>query len=213
MAPSAPTRELVERLRAPAAAPLARSLRRRRRPGCSPLVGREREFGELQRPWAAVAAGAGAAARGPGEAGIGKTRLATELRLRAARGWCARPPCARRLTSAARAPLSLWAELIRELLPALPAPPRMRPGRMTSRVLRAELPGALRPQRRPELRRCAPDLQRTRLFEAVVALLGLGRAGAPLLLVFEDVHGADRPSLELAGYAARRAGRGAGDDR
>ena len=50
----------------------------------------------------------------------------------------------------------------------------------------------------------APDLQRTRLFEAVVALLGWAARQAPLLLVLEDAHSADAPSLELTGYAARR---------
>ena len=50
----------------------------------------------------------------------------------------------------------------------------------------------------------APDLQRTRLFEAVVALLDWATRETPLLLVLEDVHSADIPSLELAGYAARR---------
>ena len=40
----------------------------------------------------------------------------------------------------------------------------------------------------------APDLQRTRLFEAVVALLGWAAREAPLLLVLEDVHSADAPA-------------------
>jgi len=52
----------------------------------------------------------------------------------------------------------------------------------------------------------APDLQRTRLFEAVVALLTWAARDAPLLLVLEDAHDADTPSLELASYAARRIG-------
>ena len=101
VAPSAPTRELVARLRgthsrAPAAdrapAPM---------PGLLPLVGRDRELGELQRAWQAVAGGAGAAAVIRGEAGIGKTRLATELRLRAHVPPVPRPRRARRSTSAA----------------------------------------------------------------------------------------------------------------
>ena len=35
-------------------------------------------------------------------------------------------------------------------------------------------------------------------------MLGWARARRPVLLVVEDAHGADGPSLELAGYAARR---------
>ena len=50
----------------------------------------------------------------------------------------------------------------------------------------------------------APDLQGTRLFAGVVSLLGSAARDAPLLLVLEDLHCADPPSLELVAYAARR---------
>jgi DNA-binding SARP family transcriptional activator len=203
VAPSARTRELVARLRAPTNnAPAPRSPAPT--PGLLPLVGRDREFGELRRAWEAVAAGAGAAAVIRGEAGIGKTRLTTELRLRARAQGAQTAVCAA-LDLGGSAPLSLWAELIRGLLPSLPAPPLEASWPDDLAVLAAELPAHFARSGGPSAA-IAPDLQRTRLFEAVVALLDWAARTAPLLLVLEDAHSADRPSLELAAYAARRLG-------
>jgi len=202
VAPSGPTRELIERLRAeppaPAGAPVAPAPS-----GLLPLVGRERELAELEAVWSAVRGGSGAAALIRGEAGMGKTRLATELRLRvsAAGGHTAASAA---LDLGGSAPLSLWAELIRELLPALPAPPADSAWPEDLAVLTSELP-AHYARGAGASTAVAPDLQRTRLFEAIVALLAWAARERPVLLVLEDVHAADRPTLELAGYVARRA--------
>ena len=202
VAPSARTRELVEELRAQTPAVPGAS-RPGRMPGLLPLVGRERELAELERTWGAVTGGSGAAAVIRGEAGIGKTRLATELRLRAGASGGRTAGCAA-LDLGGTAPLSLWAELIRELLPSLPAPPPAAAWPDDVAILASELPAHFERSGTPSTP-VAPDLQRTRLFEAVVALLGWAARDAPLLLVLEDAHSADGPSLELAGYAARRA--------
>ncbi|HWX73966.1 MAG TPA: AAA family ATPase, partial [Solirubrobacteraceae bacterium] len=137
-----------------------------------------------------------------GEAGIGKTRLASELRARALEsGGVAVVGAA--LDLGGSAPLSLWAELVRELLPALAAPPPEASWPEDLALLTSELPAHF--ARAPGAGAAvAPDLQRTRLFEAVVALLCWAARERPLLLVLEDVHSADAPSLELAAYAARR---------
>jgi DNA-binding SARP family transcriptional activator len=201
VAPSARTRELAERLRSetPPAASTGRSMPPR---GLLPLIGRDRELAELERVWHGVARGPGAACVIRGEAGIGKTRLASELQARAhAAG--AQTAASAALDLGGAAPLSLWAELIRELLPALPAPPAEAAWPDDLAVLAAELPAHFA-RGRPQRVAIAPDLQRTRLFEAVVALLDWAVRERPLLLVLEDVHGADEPSLELAAYAARR---------
>ncbi len=200
VAPSAQTRELMDQLRTDA--PTAPGTPLSPTPGSLPLVGRRRELGELERAWAAVSGGAGATAIIRGEAGIGKTRLASELRLRVHASGALTAACAA-LDLGGTAPFSLWVELIRELLPSLPAPPAEAPWPDDLAVLASELPPHF--ARGGEARTAvAPDLQRTRLFEAVVALLDWAARQAPLLIVLEDAHSADVPSLELAGYAARR---------
>jgi len=201
VAPSAQTRELAERLRTTASAPAGVSMPLPM-PGLLPLVGRGLELAELERAWRAVSAGEGAAAVIRGEAGIGKTRLATELRMRASAAGGQTAMCAA-LDLGGTAPLSLWAELIRGLLPSLPAPPAEALWPDDLAVLAAELPAHFARSGAPSVA-IAPDLQRARLFEAVVALLGWAARDAPVLLVLEDAHSADRPSLELAAYAARR---------
>jgi DNA-binding SARP family transcriptional activator len=201
VAPSRQSRELVERLRAATPArPIAGVAPAM--PGSLPLVGRERELAELEQTWEAVAAGTGAAAVIRGEAGIGKTRLAGELaaRARTAGGLTA---VSAALDLGGAAPLSMWAELLRELLPGLAAPPADSAWPDDLAALTAQLPPHFARTGAPGVT-VAPELQRTRLFEAVVALLAWAAGQAPLLLVLEDVHAGDAPSLELAAYAARR---------
>ena len=170
VAPSRQTRELVERVRAatPAhpiggVAPVM--------PGLLTLVGRDSEVAELERTWAAVCSGSGAVAVVRGEAGIGKTRLTSELRSRArASGGLTSTGAALDLGGGAHR-CSLWAELIRELLPALEAPPPEAAWPDDLAVLTSGLPAHF-PHSGAPSSTVAPDLQRTRLFEAVVALLG-----------------------------------------
>ena len=204
VAPSRQTRELVEQVRAATPAhPIAGVAPVM--PGLLALVGRDSEVAELERTWAAVCSGSGAVAVVRGEAGIGKTRLTSELRSRArASGGLTATGAA--LDLGGSAPLSLWAELIRELLPVLDAPPPEAAWPDDLAVLTSELPAHFAHIGAPSST-VAPDLQRTRLFEAVVALLGWAARQAPVLLVLDDVHTADGPSLELAGYVARRAAR------
>jgi len=200
VAPSPQTRELVERLRSEA--PSAGAGSATQLPGLLPLVGRERELSALAQAWQSAAAGAGAAAVIRGEAGIGKSRLASELRLTAGADG-GRSAASAALDLGGTAPLSLWAELTRELLPSLPAPPADAAWPDEIAPLAAELPAHFA-RGGAATGPIAPDLQRTRLFEAVVAMLDWAARDAPLLLVLEDAHSADAPSLELAGYVARR---------
>lgn len=194
VAPSAATRTLGQSLAQPPAP--ASTLPAG---GPLPLVGRARELAALQNAWATGAGGV-AILRGP--AGIGKTRLAAELRHRAAASG-ARTAIGTTLDLGGAAPLRPWAELLAELLPQLPAPEpdATWPGDL------AVLVGAL-PDHFPALGtrapQIAPDLQRTRLFEAVVAALEWAARQGPSLVVLEDVHAADGPTLELAAYVTRR---------
>ncbi len=65
-------------------------------------------------------------------------------------------------------------------------------------------------QRLPDLRPPAeghPETERYRLFEAVVGLLAEIAASSPLLLVLDDLHWADRPTLLLLRHLARAPSR------
>jgi DNA-binding SARP family transcriptional activator len=203
VAPSAPTRELADELRrepaqAAAAPPVVAAASRQ-----LPLVGRERELARLLAAWSGARSGAGGVVALSGEPGIGKTRLALELLARAAKDGGRVAACAA-LDLGGTAPLSLWAELIRDLAGQIGAPPSD-----------ASWPSDLAPLA-PELERrfggtptarsrTAPDLERVRLYEGIVELVGWASRHGPLALVMEDVHVADPASLELTGYVARRA--------
>ncbi len=199
VAPSAMTRELVQELRAePTVAPRPVPMQ----PSMLPLIGRAEELEQMLAAWEAAAHGHGRVLVLRGEAGIGKTRLAGELLMRARGKGACHASCAA-LDLGGAAPFGLWAELISDLLPDLPPPP---PDAAWPEDLAMLVPELLaRFGRSPADRRtAAPDLERARLFEATVALLEWAAQQGPLLLLIEDVHIADASSLELTGYAARR---------
>jgi DNA-binding SARP family transcriptional activator len=198
VAPSPLTRALVEGLQAEPtvefAAPDLGSL--------LPLVGRVEELDRLRQAWRIAAQGRGGVATLCGEAGIGKTRLASELLGRAAAEGAGTASCAA-LDLGTAAPFGLWAELIRELLPTLRRPPADAAWPDDLARLAPEVHARFeRPV--PERPFSSPELERARLLEAVVALVEWAARGRPLVLLLEDIHIADAASLELAGYVARR---------
>ena len=168
------------------------------------LVGRAKPLRELEAALRDAVAGRGALALVTGEAGIGKSRLAAELAARApALGarvvWAScwdggGAPAywpwvqALRAASAGRDPAELAADL----------------GLGAGEVLRLvpELAGLL-PAPPPDPPRLEPEQARFRLFDAVASYLR-GTAGrTPLLLVVDDLHWADVPSLLLLRFLAR----------
>jgi tetratricopeptide (TPR) repeat protein len=168
------------------------------------LVGRARPLGELEAALRAAVAGRGALALVTGEAGIGKSRLAAELAAKAASvgarvvwascwdggGAPAYWPWVQALRAAAagRDPVELAADL----------------GLGAGEVLRLapELAGLL-PAPPPEPPRLEPEQARFRLFDAVASYLRASAARVPLLLVVDDLHWADVPSLLLLRFLAR----------
>jgi DNA-binding SARP family transcriptional activator len=189
--PSAQARALVAELRGEAL-PLPAPLARRHR---SPFVGRARAVTRLT-----PLLGSGGVVVLTGEAGIGKTRLASEL-ARAAhdRGTLV---LYGRADEDAIAPYQPFAEALRPYLGA-----RSRE-ELRGLPLAAEL-GRLVPDqadRLPALGAAAtrdPAGERYRLFEAAAALLASAAAQHPLLLVLDDLHWADRPTLLLLRHLAR----------
>ncbi|MCW3047550.1 MAG: transcriptional activator domain, partial [Solirubrobacterales bacterium] len=167
-----------------------------------PLVGRDAELAALLALWERVRAGSGALALIGGEGGIGKTRLAGELVARA-RAQGARTASCAALDLGGAPPFGLWAELLAHLAREL-APPT--PDAQWPEELARLAPALPRRLGRPPAPTAdvAPDLARARLFEAAVELAEHATSDRPLVILFDDVHLADAPSLELAAYVARR---------
>ena len=164
-----------------------------------PFVGRTREVETLLATWRRAARGRGEVVLIGGDAGIGKTRLCSELALivgsqggRVLRGSTASPE---------RTPYQALVEAVRDAVP-LVADLSIKPiwlaavATLVPELLaeRNDLPAALPLDDRRES---------ARLREALAALLAaLGRK-RPLLLVLEDVHWAGVATLEALAHLAR----------
>jgi DNA-binding SARP family transcriptional activator/tetratricopeptide (TPR) repeat protein len=204
IAPSHETRELARALRASPPSghvPVAEPAVAVRPSRLIRLVGRETELGLLRQAWDAAREGYGGIAVVAGPAGIGKTRLLAELaeRVAATEGLAAGAAVAE---LGGGAPLSPWAELCGELVRAFPAPSE--PPAWAGDLARLAPAAAAWAPKDAATTRSSPELERARLFEATCELIGHVAAGTPLLLVLEDVHAADRSTLELVAYLARR---------
>jgi tetratricopeptide (TPR) repeat protein len=169
-----------------------------------PLVGRAAEFAHLVEAYHIAHAGRPKSALVQGEAGIGKTRLATEF-LAWAEAQGADILAGRAFETGGRVP---YQPLVDGLRPRLER--ENAPDDLLSDVWLAELARLL-----PELADRYPDLQvavgdeavaRVRLFEAV-ARLGQALASAsdgPMLLFVDDLQWADTATLDVLRYVARR---------
>lgn len=208
VAPSAATRQLAEELRAgerragavPAAAPPPAFA------AASALSGRDLELAHLRAAWGHVRAGQGRFVLLEGEPGIGKTRLAGEILAEAeaagARTAVAAPP------EVGDAPLALWAELLhdlcRDVAPA-PGPPAWVTdlATLSPAVASCLAAGAELQQHAPR----DPELARTRLLDAIAATVAWTCEDRPVVLLLDDLHLADAPSLEALARVARRVPR------
>jgi class 3 adenylate cyclase len=170
---------------------------------CRTVVGREHELFQLEDALLAAHRGAGRFIAMGAEAGMGKTRLASELARRAQRlGW--------EVMSGACSE----AELPLPYLPLVEAVGNYLAGHDIDRMV-ASLGAARR-----ELAQLFPQLAgdeapapvgdpgqaKLRLFEAMVALLSLPAAEQGVLLIVEDIHWADAATRELLDHLARRLG-------
>ncbi|MYS90501.1 MULTISPECIES: ATP-binding protein [Streptomyces] len=162
--------------------------------GTSPFVGREAERARLAAVWSAAVSGRAQLVLVSGEAGVGKTRLVSEMHAQAgavtvaARAYPAEGSVAYGVVTAWLRSRPVAARLSRLDRPHLVELARLLP-ELTGRVPPPE------PLPRAELRR--------RLFEAIgQALLA---AGTPLLLILDDAQWADTPSLRLVHHLVRTA--------
>lgn len=161
---------------------------------CPSLVGRDAELARLDGCLAAALAGSGRLLLLSGEAGIGKTRLASELAERArARGGLAL--VGRAVQGATRMPYRPLAEALQAGLRA--------GGSVEHPSLEAY---------RPALRRLLPDVDDAAgavevatpvaVMEGIVRLLGLLSQEGGALLLLEDLHWADADTLAVVEYLA-----------
>ena len=168
-----------------------------------PLVGRARESGLLRDWWTSVGQGAGRLLLVDGDPGIGKTRLVVDLAQAVEAGgalvlWgrCDEDPVA---------PFQPFAEALGRYFQSLSADriSRMPDWQLTelSRLvlrLREYAPTA-------EDEGGDPERERFRFFEAVVATLNELASSGPVLLVIDNLHAADEPTLLLLRHVLRGA--------
>jgi predicted ATPase/DNA-binding SARP family transcriptional activator len=209
VAPSRETRRLLEAIHAHDAAPvratanwlppLPPGLARREH---SPFVGREDAVGWLREQWSEAGRRSGRLAVIAGEAGIGKTRLASEF-ARAARE-----------DGAAVLFGHCQEEVLISYQPFVEAFGRYA-ATTSPEVLRDQVGahGGELARLVPELARRVPDLaepagddsdgQRFRLFEAAASLLAKASRSWPVVLLLEDLHWADKPTALLLAHLVR----------
>ena len=170
------------------------------------FVGRERELAELVRGVEDAFAGRGSLFLLVGEPGVGKSRLAEELTARArARG--ARVLVGRCWEAGGAPAYWPWVQSLRPYLREADA-----------EVIRSQLgQGAVDVARlHPELRERLGDLApapaiesegaRFRLFDSLTAFIKRMAAAQPLVVMLDDLHAADEPSLLLLRFVARELG-------
>ncbi|MGH7390143.1 MAG: ATP-binding protein [Candidatus Rokuibacteriota bacterium] len=164
-----------------------------------PFVGRAAECGVLRRSLDAAWGRRTQVVAVGGEAGVGKSRLVEEL-----------------ITEAVRRRGHVAVGRCYETQQMLPFGPWLDAAR-TGGLLASEVVQALAPVWRAELARLLPELapdhgrerspappNHPRLFEGFAHLLEQVAATRPLLIVVEDAHWADEPSLRLLGFLVRR---------
>ncbi len=167
------------------------------------FVGREQELGELRSSLDQALAGHGRLVLLAGEPGIGKTRLAEELATYAqVRG--AQVLWGRCYEGEGAPAFWPWVQAIRSYVYERPAETLLSElgtgaaniAQIVSEV-RERLPGLPSP---PAME---PEQARFRLFDSITTFLKNGARAQPLVLMLDDLHWADKPSLLLLQFLAR----------
>ncbi|HEY2995878.1 MAG TPA: AAA family ATPase [Methylomirabilota bacterium] len=163
------------------------------------LIGRQAELGRLRAALTEAARGRGRLVLVTGETGVGKSRLVEEVVAEAGR-------------RALRVLFGRCHETER-VLPFRPWIDAFRAGHVLAEVKRLRDPNAVwiaeLGRLFPELTAAGPALPadsegHVRLFDVMADVIAHAAAGAPLVIVLEDVHWADDMSLRLLSFLARR---------
>jgi len=168
------------------------------RPGPAPFVGREAELAALADAWDQAVAGARHVVVVTGEAGIGKTRLASEAARRVGQGGGL--VLFGRCDEEAIVPYQPLVEALDGFVAATPADELPALGDEARAELAAVLPSLDAPRRPP-----GAD-GRARLFGAVTDLVAAAAKERPVLLVLDDLQWADDDTLLLMRHLVRHAG-------
>jgi DNA-binding CsgD family transcriptional regulator len=169
----------------------------------TPFVGREAELAALTADLAAAVGGHGRVVLVAGEPGIGKTRLAEELAAQATA--CGALVLWGRCWEGEGAPAFWpWIQVVRAYLQTVdPTALRSEMGAGAADIaqlvpsIRDRLPGL------PTSPPVEPEAARFQLFDSLAGFLRAAAARRPLLLVFDDLHWADAPSLALLRFVGR----------
>lgn len=167
-------------------------------------VGRGAELTRLGTAWRHAVAGAGGVALVVGAAGVGKSRLAGQVMADAA-AQGAVTVVGHAVDIDGAPPFAPWAEALRGLVRATPAPagPAGWPAELARLCPAVESAWGYAPGGAPH----EPSLGRTRLFEAVAEALDWCASSAPCAVLLEDMHLAGAESLALLVHVAPRLAR------
>ena len=168
------------------------------------FVGRQREMGELKASLEEALSGRGRMVTLVGEPGIGKTRTALELETYAGlRG--VQTLWGRCYEDVGAPPYWPWVQAIRSYVRERD-PDKLRSEMGTGATDIAEIVSDVR-ERLPDLKPSPaledPEQARFRLFDSIAAFLKNASQSQPLVLILDDLHWADKPSLMLLEFVAR----------
>ena len=171
---------------------------------CPILVGRAPLVERLRWLIEAAEAGEGGAALLSGEAGIGKSRLVAEARQCAsARGFeVIQSACYPQDRGCAYGPLL---DLLRTRFSRSAEATRATVARPFARELAPLLPDLVSPPAEAGPAPLDAELERRRLYEAILRCLTVGADERPILVIVEDLHWCDAASLDVLLHLARRA--------
>ena len=170
------------------------------------FVGRQRELGDLKAALEDALSGRGRLVTLVGEPGIGKTRTAQELATYAGlRG--AQILWGRSYEEQGVPPYWPWVQAIRSYVRERD-PEQLRSEMGAGAADIAEVVSDVQ-ERLPNLQpapELEPDQARFRLFDSIASFLKTASQRQPLVLVLDDLHWADQPSLMLLQFVARELG-------
>lgn len=172
--------------------------------GQTPFVGRARELALLQRGWERSQTGTRVMFWIAGEPGIGKTTLIEHFVSGLNGSTCARGACVQH--HGAGEPYHPILEALADLCRLDDGVPTML--RSVAPTWMLQLPWLSSAEQRETLRRELIGVNAERMLREMGEFLDRYSLEHPLVLVTEDLHWADRATIQLIDYVARRRGRG-----